>query len=128
MHMVCKSMRKYAIDTGGLRESLKRKFRVAMNHSNAVRVWLYLQKFQCLYLQKFVEGEKKLIVPCISTCYTPKKQIIREEEKINGQILAYSCRCPFEIFSPKIPPILKLDARKVFKIFCRNTVHCLFIN
>ena len=74
-----------------------------------VRVWLYLQKSQCLYLQKFVQGEKKLIVPCISTCYTPKKQIIREEEKINGQILAYSCRCPFEIFPPKITPILKLE-------------------
>ena len=35
MHMVCKSMQNNAIDIGGLSESLKRKFRVAMNHSNA---------------------------------------------------------------------------------------------
>ena len=34
----------------------------------------------------------------------------------------------FRDFSPKIPPILKLDVRKVFKIFCRNMVNCLFIN
>ena len=35
MGWVCKSMLKYAIDIGGLRESLIRNFKVAMNHSNA---------------------------------------------------------------------------------------------
>ena len=35
-HTVCKSMQKYAIDTGGLRDSVKINFMVAMNHSNAI--------------------------------------------------------------------------------------------